>query len=257
MPSPSRETVMPVQRRAKSRMPSGRRIRRPPTRPSELTRSPNAEKELLYLRRRCGPRVRLRAAAPGGGRRDLAELFLRHAQMPEQGEPREAGELLHAGNCVVATHGLAEPTDLGGSHLLVEAKRGRETNGIQRAVREPVLAAERLRHRMTEPETGAGERRARVHCSLEQLPAAGGEVAVGEDERERVGDQPGSDERVRVGLRVPSLHVQRLGAVSERVQGGAAGLLLREVEGELRLVDDADWVCAAASAFHSALLVTD
>ena len=110
----------------------------------------------------------------------------------------------------------------------------RSAGGRQTAFRAPcgdsVAAAEGLGHRMAEPEAGAGQGRARVHGALEEL-AAGVEVAsVGEHARQRGGDEsaPASASASDSGFRPGD--VQRLGAVRERVQRGAAALALGQVE---------------------------
>ena len=60
---------------------------------------------------------------------------------------RQRGQLLGARDRVAA-HRLAEARDGVGRHLEVEAQRGRQADRVHRPVREPVAAAERLRHRV-------------------------------------------------------------------------------------------------------------
>ena len=110
---------------------------------------------------------------------------------------------------------------------------------------------------MPEPQARARERGAGVHGALEKRPPSVGIAAVSEDEREIVGDERRPGERLRVGLVVLPLNVQRLGAVRECVQGRSAGLAGRHVVRELRLVDDARDVCSRAAALHAAGLVAD
>src|SRR5918994_2170614 len=130
MPSPSRETVIPVQRKAKSRIPSGRRIRRPPMLSRALTRSPDAQEELLDLGGVGGTRICLRPAALRGRFGDLPELVLRNAEMPKAAEAEELGELLDACDGVVASHRLAEAPDLLRGHLQIEPKRRGQADRI-------------------------------------------------------------------------------------------------------------------------------
>ena len=99
----------------------------------------------------------------------------------------------------------------------VEAQRRRQAERVHRAVRQAVAAAERLRHRVREPETGERERLARRRRAAEQLrraPRSAGSSTTRGSER---GDQRRALERARVARVVPAAHVERLGAVRERV----------------------------------------
>ena len=105
-------------------------------------------------------------------------------------------------------------------------------------MRQPVAAAERLRHRVAEREEGAAERGARLRGSVEQRGTGREILPVVEHPRKPGGDQTRPGDRVHVGVVVVALDVERLGAVRERVQRRAAALLGRQVERQLRLVDD-------------------
>jgi hypothetical protein len=176
------------------------------------------------------------------------------AKEREAPEPRE---FLDAADRVVRRHRVAEAFDLGARDGLVEAKRGSECDCVQRPMGKAVAAAEPLRHRVRKAEPRPGERGPCVHGAFEQPSAALDVVAVGEDERERRGDEFRSFERVLVRLVVPSLDVERLGGVRESVEGGAACLPGRKPKRQLRLVDDPREPGAAAAGLDAARLVAN
>jgi hypothetical protein len=97
-------------------------------------------------------------------------------------------------------------------------------------VEDPVAAADRLCHRVAEPEAGGGKRGASMHGAVEERRACLEIVAVLEHGGERLADQARSLEGVLVALGVPALHVERLRAVSERVHRRAAAQLARQIE---------------------------
>ena len=189
--------------------------------------------------RRGRPRVRLGPRPLGRRGGDDRQLRLRDAELTEALEAREAGELLHLPRRVVAPDRLAEACDLGGGDRLVEAQRRRQADRVEGAVRDPVAAAERLRHRVAEAEPRAPQRGPGVHGALEQLAARLDVATVGENARQRGGDQGGARERLAIGLRVAARDIERLGAVGERVQRRPARFVLGKPERQLRLVDDA------------------
>jgi hypothetical protein len=177
--------------------------------------------------------------------------------MAKEREAPEPRELLDPTDRVVRGHRVAEALDLGAHDRLVEAKRRRKGDCVQRSVGKAVTPAERLRHRVREAKPRAGERGSRVHGAFEQPSAPFDVVAVGEDERERRRDELRSFERVLVRLVVSALDVERLGRVREGVEGGAARLPGRKPERQLRLVDDPREPGAAAAGLDTALLVAN
>ena len=82
-------------------------------------------------------------------------------------------------------------------------------------------------------------------------------LAVLEHRRQRRSDQPRAGERVTVGLVVVARDVERLGAVGERVQRRAAALGGRQLERQLRLVDDPRRTGAGAASAHPPVEVAD
>ena len=124
-------------------------------------------------------------------------------------------------------------------------------------MRDPVAAAESLRHRVAEREHRPAERHPGMHRALEQTrPLV--EIARLLDDAWKVGrDQPRPRQRMQVRLGVVSLDVQRLRAMRERVHRRPHGLGAGEVEREERLVDDAGEVCAGAPAGHPPVGVPD
>ena len=141
----------------------------------------------------------------------------------------------------------------------VEAQRRRQRERVHRAVREPVAAAERLRHRV-------GERRgprARAPRPHEQAPrrspvrasrSCGSSTTRGS--AAAISSAPASALASRLALR--PLDVERLGAVRERVHRRADGLRARQVERQLDVVDDPRRFaprrrrpCAAARRAHA------
>src|SRR5947199_5227487 len=82
-------------------------------------------------------------------------------------------------------------------------------------------------------------------------------VAEGGHPRQRLVDRPRAFEREHVGVRTPPFDVERLGAVRKRVHCGADRNLEWELEGQVRVVDDAGEVRSRAAALHAALAVTD
>ena len=78
-------------------------------------------------------------------------------------------------------------------------------------------------------------------------------VAEGGHPRQRLVDRPRAFEREHVGVRTPPFDVERLGAVRKRVQRCADRLLQRELESQLRLVDDAGEVRARATAARTSV----
>src|SRR5438067_13758688 len=91
----------------------------------------------------------------------------------------------------------------------------------------------------------------------EQLRPGLAIVAKGGHPRQRLVDRPRAFEREHVGVRTPPFDVERLGAVRERVHGGADRHFEWELEGQARVVDDAGEVRSRAAALHAALAVTD
>ena len=156
---------------------------------------------------------------------DVVQLVLGDAEIAQPLEAAEPGELLGARDRIVRAHRLAEALDRLRGDRLVEAQRGRKAERVRRAVRDPVAAAERLRHRVGEPHPRAGERRAGVHRALEELLPA---LAGFEHPRQRLGDERRAGERLAVGLVVSALDVERLGAVRERVHRRSGGLAARQ-----------------------------
>ena len=92
-------------------------------------------------------------------------------------------------------------------------------------MRQPVAPADRLGHRVREREHRARERGAAVAGAAEQLGARLELLWSSDDARQPLGDQARAGERVLVGGGIVSLHVQRLGAVGERVHRRADGRL--------------------------------
>jgi hypothetical protein len=177
--------------------------------------------------------------------------------VPEEREAPEARQLLGPADRVVGRHRLAETFDLGRGDRLVEAKCRRETDRVQRSVRQPVAAPERLRHRVCKAQAGASESCARVHCAFEQSTATFDVFQVGEHEWQRGRDDVRALQSLFVGDVVPPLDVERFGAMSERVHRGAARFLNRKAQCQLRLVDDAGEVRAGASRLDATLFVAD
>ena len=94
-------------------------------------------------------------------------------------------------------------------------------------MRQPVAAADRLRHRVTEAQPRKRERvpgdigpRKQLRPRLPVLPQ-------GSHARKRLVDRPGAFEGEHVRLGIPAFDVERLGAVCERVHGGAHRFLER------------------------------
>ena len=106
-------------------------------------------------------------------------------------------------------------------------------------MRQAVAATERLRHCVAESEAGEGQRPATSLCSGQELLACLAVVSVDGNPRQRTTDQACAFESPAIPLLVATLDVERLGAVRERVHRGPDRLGAREVERQLRVVDDA------------------
>jgi hypothetical protein len=115
-------------------------------------------------------------------------------------------------------------------------------------VREPVGAAERLRHRMGEPEPRKAKRVACVHRATEELLPSGAVGALGEHARKGSRDQTCPRERLLVAFGRAPGNVERLGAVSEPIQRGAGALGSRKAERQVDVVEDPDRLGACATA---------
>ena len=105
-------------------------------------------------------------------------------------------------------------------------------------MREPVASADGLRHRVAEREHRAAERGAAVARAPQELGARVAVVRALDDARQRLRDQTRARERMLVGVVVVSVHVERLGAVRERVHRRADRRPARQVERQLDVVDD-------------------
>ncbi len=205
--------------------------------------------------RRRRTRIGLRRRPLGDRLRQAFEILARYAVLAQVGRAGERAQLARALDRVAVVHRLAEPRDPDRRHLTVVAKRRRQADRVHRPVREPVTAAKRLRHRVPEAHPGT-QRRAGVHRALEQLPA-GLEVATGLDhDRQPVRDQLRAGKRLPVALLGAARRVQRLGAVRERVHRRARALGLREVERQLRGIDDRHRARAPAAPLDPGLGVT-
>ncbi len=117
---------------------------------------------------------------------------------------------------------------------------------------EAVAAADRLRHRVAEPEPGPRERLSGEGGAAEQLRAALPVVRRLDDGGKRTGYERGALERDPVRLGIPPPDVERLSAVGEGVERRADGLLPREVERQIDVVVDSCRTRAAAAADHVA-----
>ena len=177
--------------------------------------------------------------------------------MAQEREPDEARKLLDAAGRVIGAHRLAEALDLCGGGVPVEAKRRRQADRVRRAVRRSRSGRLRLGHRVPEPEARAGQRRARVHRSLEQRPLRLWVVTVREDER-KVGEMSAAPARAcsSASWFLPSTY-------SASAQWASAfsavppELTRREVVGELRLIDDALDAAPPPPPLTRRLLVAD
>ena len=119
-------------------------------------------------------RIRLVAAALRGGGRELGDVRLGDAELGETRDAAERGELLDACGRVAADR-LAERAHRDRRVARVVAERRRQEDAVQRPVRQAVLAADRLRHRVREREHRAGKRLAAKARAAKEL---GARVAV-------------------------------------------------------------------------------
>ena len=189
---------------------------------------------------RGGPRRPLRAPAdPPRARRAAAAASCRRARPAARRRRRCLGEALHR---------VGHP-------LRVPAQRRRQADPVQRPVRQAVAAADRLRHRVREGEARAAERSAAVARTAQQLRARLEVARRLDDARQPLGDQPRARQRVLVRVLVVPDDVERLGAVCERVHRRADRRLARQVERQLRLVDDSRGCAPRAAAAHLPLRV--
>ena len=189
---------------------------------------------------RRGPRF---AFAPGRATTrlgDVGQLVLRDAEVAEALEAAEPRELLDARGRVVRAERRAEATDGLRHRACVEPERCGQADGVHRALRQPVAAAERLGERVPEAEPESAERRAGVHRAFEESRRGRVRRGLVDHERQRVAD------RRRARVRVASSRALRSRVYSASAQCASAfmrrpdRLLERQVERELRLVDRAD-----------------
>ncbi len=117
----------------------------------------------------------------------------------------------------------------------VEAHCRRQADRVHRAVRQPVGAADRLGHRVSEEEAARGERPSAVGARLRSPVRASRSRPVLEHPRKPAVDR--APPLRRAALRAwPG--VQRLHAVRERVHGSAAALGARQIDRQLSVVHD-------------------
>ena len=110
---------------------------------------------------------------------------------------------------------------------------------------------------MAEPEPRGGQRRTGVHRALQKLRAGVEVIAVLEHARERLPDQARARQRLLVARGALAGDVERLRAVGQGVKRGTATLCPRQLERQLRLVNDSCEVRAAAAADHVPLWIAD
>ena len=211
---------------------------------SNLMSSVDRREQLLDLRRRCRARVSpgFRRAAAASAATAGGRLSARRSRAAAR--IRRAARALDSRSTGVARRSPPRTgRPLRGHERAVEAQRRRQAERVHRAVREAVA-----RRRAPAPSRArARARRARAPDPRAAAPRSSSSRASRScgDSTTRGsarGDQRGARERLLVACVAAAPHVERLGAVSERVQRGPDRLGARQPERQVDVVDDRDRV---------------